>query len=102
IAPYRAVPADALVLKRVPASKESPHAAWNGHDYVVSWTDERGGQLQSTARAVRISAAGEALDPEGLAVSDPQLAFSQDLASNGNGPSVVVWGTTTGQAFARA
>lgn len=102
IAPDLTVTADALVLNGVPASRESPHAAWNGHDYVVSWTDERGGRQQTTARAVRISAAGEVLDPSGLAVSDPQLAFSQDLASNGDGPSLVVWSTVTGQAFARA
>jgi len=102
IAPDLTVTADGLAFFGLPASKVSSQAAWNGHDYVVSWIDERNGQSQSTARAVRISAAGEVLDPAGLAVSDPQLAFTQSLASNGGGPSVVAWNTFTGHASARA
>jgi len=86
----------------VPNAQFTPHTAWDGLDYVVSWTDDRNPFPSSDARAVRISSAGVVLDPDGIALSAPQPATGHDLASNGNRRSLVAWTTSTGRGVVRA
>ncbi|HET6149681.1 MAG TPA: hypothetical protein VFH68_19240 [Polyangia bacterium] len=97
------IAADALAFSQLPNHQFSPHAAWDGLSYLVTWSDERDpGFGQDTARAVRISGAGVVRDPAGIAVSAPQRAFSHHLASNGDRRSLVVWQTTTGRGAVRS
>jgi hypothetical protein len=84
-------------------SEISSKAVWNGQSYVVTWSDEReGGFEQSTVRAVRITPAGQVLDPDGIVLSGDLGGVFGDIASNGDGSSVVTLVNTTGQSFERA
>ena len=75
---------------------------WNGQDYVVIWSDEReGGFDRSTVRAVRITTAGQVLDPDGILLSDDLRDVFGHIASNGDGRSVVTMVDPAGQSFER-
>jgi hypothetical protein len=101
IAPDLTITADALAFSQLPNHQYSPHTAWDGVDYVVTWTDTREGPSleQSAARAVRISSAGSVRDPAGIAVAS---AYDHALASNGARRSIVAWPTTTGGGLLRS
>jgi hypothetical protein len=103
VAPDLAVAVDALAFSQLPNHQYSPHTAWDGVNYVVTWTDTREGSSfgQSTARAVRISPVGVVRDPNGIAVT-PSGAFVNALASNGARRSIVAWPTTTGGGLVRS
>src|SRR6185503_9265733 len=67
IAPNLTLVQPALKFSGVPNSQGSPQLAWNGSNYLVAWTDERDPGIENmTARAVRVSSAGQVLDPSGI------------------------------------
>ncbi|HWA75199.1 MAG TPA: hypothetical protein VG937_22835 [Polyangiaceae bacterium] len=103
VAPDLTISADALAFSQLPNHQYSPHTAWDGVDYVVTWTDTRDGSSfeQNTARAVRITSAGVVRDPAGIAVT-PVGAYDHALASNGARRSIVAWPTTTGGGLLRS
>ncbi|WP_437761332.1 hypothetical protein WME77_24720 [Sorangium sp. So ce764] len=90
IGPDLALAAGRLGLNPLPNRQGAPRVAWTGESYLVAWTDEpdpdRG---RMTARAVRVSAAGEVVDPVGIELASSATAI--DLASNGDGASVLTW-----------
>jgi hypothetical protein len=103
VAPDLTVSSDALAFSQLPNHQYSPRTAWDGVDYVVTWTDTREGPSfeQSTARAVRISSAGSVRDPDGIPVT-PSGAYDHAMASNGARRSLVAWPTTTGGGLVRS
>jgi hypothetical protein len=87
-----------LGLSQLRAGKLAPQVVWNGRNYVVSWIDERAGSFDlATPRAVRINPQGEVLDPDGIALSDDVPAIGQ-IASNGDGPTLVTLVEPSGAA----
>ena len=69
------VAADGTVLdgQGIPIStaseeKWTPKAAWNGSGYLVAW-QARVGSADWNIRGARLTAGGQVLDPEGIAVS---------------------------------
>jgi hypothetical protein len=92
-----------LQLSPLPNKQGSPNVAWTGENYVVAWIDEREPSFEDySGRAVRLSPAGENLDPDGLVLSGAETAFSLDTASNGEGSGMVVWANTAGEAWQRS
>ena len=102
IAPDLTIATDALFFSGQENPQFSSRTVWDGASYLVSWIDERDGFATSTARAVRVSSAGQVLDPDGIAASSPSLAFNHDLASNGGRRSLLTWTTPTGAALVRS
>jgi len=103
IAPDLSIAADSLSFANLPNSQVPSAAAWNGQNYLVTWIDDRNLAFdQDTARGVLISSGGQVLDPAGIAVSGTTNAFSQSVASNGGGRSLVVWTTPTNRGLVRA
>ena len=101
IGPDLSVVPGPLGLSQLRAGELVPSVVWNGRNYVVSWDDERAGSFDlETTRAVRISQAGEVLDPEGLPLSDDQPAVGQ-IASNADGPTLVTLTQPSGSALFR-
>jgi hypothetical protein len=79
-------------LSALPNNQGYPRMVWDGTNYVVAWTDERDSTSAMTVRAIRISAAGTVLDPDGVVVTPPQTtAFDVTLASMGKGSSQVLY-----------
>lgn len=91
----------ALEFSPLPSKQSSPFVTYNGHDYVLAWVDEPDTSVDTMyGRAVRISAAGQVLDPNGITLgSDTQKAFSLGIASAGAGPSLVTWSTLSGDGW---
>ncbi|WP_437532809.1 hypothetical protein WME79_05395 [Sorangium sp. So ce726] len=90
IGPDLALAAGRLGLSPLPNKQGTPRVAWTGESYLVAWTDEPDPDVERmTARAVRVSAAGEVVDPVGIELANS--AFAIDLASNGDGASVLTW-----------
>ncbi|WP_437298074.1 hypothetical protein [Sorangium sp. So ce426] len=90
IGPDLALAAGRLGLSPLPNRQGAPRVAWTGESYLVAWTDEPDPEGErTTARAVRVSAAGEVVDPVGIELASS--AFAIDLASNGGGASVLTW-----------
>jgi hypothetical protein len=79
-------------LSALPNNQSYPRMVWDGTNYVVAWTDERDSTSAMTVRAVRISAEGTVLDPDGVVVTPPQtIAFDVALASMGKGSSQMLY-----------
>ncbi|WP_437984654.1 hypothetical protein [Sorangium sp. So ce117] len=90
IGPDLALAAGRLGLSPLPNRQGAPRVVWTGESYLVAWTDEPDPDRERmTARAVRVSAAGEVVDPVGIELASS--AFAIDLASNGGGASVLTW-----------
>lgn len=101
IGPDLALVPGLIGLSQLRAGELAPTVVWTGRSYLVSWIDQRTGSFDgSSARAVRISAAGEILDPDGLALSDGLPAFGQ-VASNADGRAVVTLAPPNGSALFR-
>ncbi|MGK3989438.1 hypothetical protein WME99_40705 [Sorangium sp. So ce136] len=102
IGPDLALDAGRIVLSPMPNTQWSPHVVWTGESYLVAWTHQPGPDAlpeQMSGRAVRVSAAGEALDPVGTElVSRGALV---DLASSGEGTSVLTWRDPSGGDYLR-
>ncbi|XXY45086.1 hypothetical protein WME91_34300 [Sorangium sp. So ce269] len=95
IGPDLALAAGRLGLSPVPNKQGTPCVVWTGESYLVAWTDEPDPDRERmTARAVRVSAAGEVLDPAGIELASS--AFVINLASNGEGESVLTWSALGG------
>ncbi len=89
------VAAGAIPLTAVPDSQAFAFTSFDGTNYVVAWNDEDRSSLDTALQAVRISGAGQLLDPAGIAVSPPDKpAFGFSLASSGNGSSLFIWSGT--------
>lgn len=91
-----------IPLTGVPNKQGYPSSVWDGQNYLVTWTDERRSYSDMELRGVRISTAGELLDPPGILFSSPENpAFSAQLASTHGGSSLVVWFGGSGDSFVR-
>ncbi|MCL2449544.1 MAG: hypothetical protein FWD17_11400, partial [Polyangiaceae bacterium] len=100
IDPALGITAAGIPLSAVANQQSSPAVTWDGRNYLVSWIDERTPDPTVTSgRAVRISSAGQVLDPAGIAVSAD--AFSEGLASTGRQSAIEDWNTTTSGASFR-
>ncbi|HET9953794.1 MAG TPA: hypothetical protein VFQ61_04805 [Polyangiaceae bacterium] len=87
-----------LGLSQLRAGEFAPQVVWDGRNYVVSWTDQRLGNFElSSSRAVRISSAGQVLDPPGIPLSDdaPGLGWT---ASNADRRTLVTLSEPSGSA----
>lgn len=84
---------DDFSVTALPGKQGFPRMVWDGTNYVVGWTDESDPDFsKSTVRAVRISGAGEVLDPDGILVTAANTyAWSVDLASTGNQSTLFVY-----------
>lgn len=92
ITPDLEVAAGRLGLSPLPSRQGPPRVVWTGESYLVAWTDEPDPEPEgerTTARAVRVSAAGEVVTPVGIELASS--AFAIDLASNGEGASMLTW-----------
>ncbi|AUX40011.1 uncharacterized protein SOCE26_014060 [Sorangium cellulosum] len=102
IGPDLALDAGRIVLSPMPNKQWSPRVVWTGESYLVAWTHQPGPDPlpeQMSGRAVRVSAAGEALDAVGTElVSGGSLV---DLASSGEGTSVLTWRDPSGGDYLR-
>jgi hypothetical protein len=103
VTPDLTVDGSLLSFTQLPNNEISGQAVWNGQHYVVTWIDEREGDFQQdTVRAVRITTAGQVLDPDGIVLSGDLRGVFGDIASNGDGRSVVTLvNGSTGQSFER-
>lgn len=80
-----------LPLSTQSASEYQPAVASDGSNFLVVWEDHRDGDTKSDIYATRVTAQGEALDPDGLRISDhPTNEKSPDIAWTGT-HYVVVW-----------
>ncbi|WP_437284229.1 hypothetical protein [Sorangium sp. So ce406] len=92
IRPDLGLTAGRIVLSPMPNRQWNAAVVWTGESYLVAWSDERDpdwDRAQVFVRAVRVSAAGEVIDPVGIDLQSRALAL--DLASNGEGTSVLTW-----------
>ena len=79
-----------LPLVTAPGAQSNPSAAFDGTDYVVTWSDQRGGNAD--IYVARVSQAGVVRDPGGVpAVAEPEAVGAPRLASTGAGRSLVVY-----------
>ncbi len=84
-----ALDAAPIVVSSAASAKQSPSAAHDGASWVVAWGDSRDG---NSAYAARVSAAGAALDPAGVAVATGLNELpAVRVASTGDGRSAVVY-----------
>lgn len=98
-----AVAQGAIPLTAIPNSQGYPSTTFDGTNYVVAWTDQRSSELDMDLRAVRISGAGQVLDPNGIAISPPDKpAFSFALASARSASSLVIWSGSDGMPQQRS
>jgi hypothetical protein len=74
-----------IELTAIPSAQGVPVAAWDGTNYVLGYSDERDSEnLAYSFRSVRIGTDGAIVDPEGVAISEPELpASGGSVASNG-------------------
>ncbi len=80
---------DGIEVSTASGEQSEPTIASNGNDYLVAWTDRRGGG--SDIYASRITATGNVADLAGLAVgTHPGDELSPSVASNG-ADYLVVW-----------
>jgi MYXO-CTERM domain-containing protein len=90
-----AVALGAIPLTAIPDSQAFPSTSFDGTNYVVAWNDEERSSLDTALQAVRISGAGQLLDPAGIAVSPPDKpAFGFAIASPRDGSSLFIWSGT--------
>ncbi|WP_437585342.1 hypothetical protein [Sorangium sp. So ce1000] len=102
IGPDLALAAGPIVLSPMPNRQRNPRVVWTGESYLVAWSDERDPDLERAdvhVRAVRVSAAGEVVDPAGIDLLS--RAMSLDLASNGEGTSVLTWSEMRDREYLR-
>ncbi|WP_437487033.1 hypothetical protein WME75_05385 [Sorangium sp. So ce1014] len=102
IGPDLALAAGRIGLSPLPNQQWSPRVVWTGESYLVAWTHQPGLDpvlAQMSARAARVSAAGEVIDPVGIDLVSRTFAF--DLASNGEGTSVLTWQEPSGENYLR-
>jgi hypothetical protein len=95
---------DDFALSAVANGQSSPLATWNGQSYVVSWVDERFGEVENDfrPRAVRISDEGALLDSEPLALTEIG-AFRVRHAGGSDGSWLMVWySDTDGRGYVSA
>jgi hypothetical protein len=103
VAPDLTVGATSLSFAQLPGGEIAPQVVWDGQDYLVTWTDEREpGFGQTTARAVRITTAGQVLDPDGVLLTGDTRGVGATVASNGAGRSFIAWDLAQGQSFVRS
>lgn len=82
-----------IAIASAPERQADPAVSWDGASYLVAWSDRRNSTVGdgSDIYAARVSAAGELLDPDGVAVAtgagDQWLPA---VASDGNA-SLVAW-----------
>ncbi|MBW3627378.1 MAG: hypothetical protein KY412_07190, partial [Actinobacteria bacterium] len=68
-----------------PYGESDPAVASDGRDFLVTWTDSRSGSDQPDVFGARVSAAGEVLDGEGLAIaSAPSVQQHSAVAWDGD------------------
>ncbi|WP_437730207.1 hypothetical protein [Sorangium sp. So ce1335] len=92
IRPDLTLAAGRIVLSPMPNRTWNAAVVWTGESYLVAWSDERDmdwNRAQVFVRAVRVSAAGEVLDPVGIDLQSRAVSF--ELDSNGKGSSVLAW-----------
>ena len=90
-----AVAQGAIPLTAIPNSQGYPYTSFDGTNYVVAWNDEDSSKPGTDLHAVRISGAGQVLDPQGVAVSPANKpSFSFALASPRNGATLFIWSAT--------
>ncbi|WP_437954303.1 hypothetical protein WME76_22150 [Sorangium sp. So ce119] len=102
IRPDLALDPGQIVLGPMPNRQRSPRVVWTGESYLVAWSDERDPdweRAEVSVRAVRVSAAGEVIDPVGLDLMS--RSFGLDLASNGEGTSVLTWSDPRDREYLR-
>ncbi|WP_437678350.1 hypothetical protein [Sorangium sp. So ce131] len=102
IGPDLALDAGRIALSPMPNRQWSPRVVWTGESYLVAWTHQPGPDpvlAQMSARAVRVSAAGEVLDPAGIDLLS--RGSMVDLASNGEGTSVLTWRDPSDESYLR-
>ncbi|WP_437630009.1 hypothetical protein [Sorangium sp. So ce854] len=102
IRPDLGLTAGRIVLSPMPNRQWNAAVVWTGESYLVAWSDERDmdwDRAQVFVRAVRVSAAGEVLDPVGLDLQSRAVSF--DLDSNGKGGSVLTWGELRDMPYLR-
>jgi hypothetical protein len=69
--------------------QHEPAVAWNGTDYLVVWQDDREGDWD--VRGVRVSAEGEVLDPDGVALFVAENDQTQACAAFDGQTWRIVW-----------
>ena len=83
-------PAGAIISTESVNEQFDPSVAWNGTNFLVVWVDERNGS-DSDIYGTRVSSAGVALDPAGIAICITSgYQFSPSVAWDGS-HFLVVW-----------
>ncbi|MDI3291378.1 hypothetical protein [Polyangium sp. 15x6] len=75
-----------IVISNAAGIQEKPDIAYDGTNWMVTWTDQRQ-DPQGDIYAARVSSSGAVLDPGGIPVATAS-------AMGGEGPSAVAFGTT--------
>ncbi|KPJ60588.1 MAG: hypothetical protein AMJ46_06245 [Latescibacteria bacterium DG_63] len=90
---------DGIPLSTVANPQRDPAIAFDGRNYLVAWSDYRGGVFVPEIYAARVSFSGELLDAEPIAIDSPPGAqLHPDAAFDGTN-YFVVWETTDGNIY---
>jgi hypothetical protein len=70
-------------------------ATWDGENFLIAWAEQKSGMNVSFIYFARVSAAGVVLDPGGVPITNGD--YDVNLASVGNGQSLICWRDTASQ-----
>lgn len=83
-------PAQGLAVTKAPGNQSLPSVAKRGTGFLVTWTDDRAGNLD--IRAARIGPGGANLDPAGLAIAATARAEHDAALATGSSKLLVAYG----------
>jgi MYXO-CTERM domain-containing protein len=89
---------DAIAISTATSSQTNPRLAWNGTNYLVVWQDTRSG-VSWDVYGARVSAAGEVLDPDGIAISTEANSQAHPALAWDGSNYLVVWHDTRRQTY---
>jgi MYXO-CTERM domain-containing protein len=91
--PQGAVLDDPIPISTSAGAQRDPSVAFNGHHYVVAWTDDRGDAVTGhrNVYATRVTPAGTALDPLGIRIASGAGWQFQPLAVFDGLNTLILW-----------
>jgi hypothetical protein len=100
----KALDPEGIHISTAPGEQTEPDIAFDGHNYMVVWEDDRNQHLiHYSARdihAARVTSGGTALDPEGIPVSTVWESQRHPAVAGGDGRNLVVWEDWRDEAWA--